>query len=120
MIIAEELEVDIHKINIVQSLADKEKYAKQGIGVNTSIRRGYTTLSTIGATGKTMLIQAAANQWACSPSDCYAELGTVHNKITKDKLSYGDLVEAASVLEVPEKVELKNSADFKILGKSTQ
>ncbi|NQU51042.1 MAG: xanthine dehydrogenase family protein molybdopterin-binding subunit [Bacteroidetes bacterium] len=119
MIIAEELEVDINKINIIQSVADKSKYGNQGIGGSTSIRRGYTTLRTIGATGKAMLIQAAANKWECNVSECYAENGTAFRNNSKDKLSYGELVEAASLLEAPEKVELKNSADFKILGKST-
>lgn len=119
MIIAEELEVDIDKIKIVQSVADKSKYGNQGIGGSTSVRRGYTTLRTIGATGKAMLIQAAANKWQCSISECYAEKGIVLRKNSNDKLPYGDLVVAASILEAPEKVELKNSIDFQILGKST-
>ncbi len=119
MIIAEELEVDINKINIVQSLADKEKYGNQGIGGSTSVRRGYTELRKIGATGKTMLVQAAANQWACSVADCTVENGVVTRSGSNDKLSYGDLVVAASQLEVPKEVELKKSADFKILGKPT-
>ncbi len=118
MIIAEELEVDIHSINIVQSLADKEKYGNQGVGGSTSVRRGYMELRKIGATGKTMLIQAAANKWGCSVSDCSADRGMVSRKDSSDKLSYGELVEAAAKLDVPENVELKNSKDFKILGKS--
>ncbi|NOR74373.1 MAG: molybdopterin-dependent oxidoreductase [Draconibacterium sp.] len=119
MIIAEELEVDISKINIVQSVADKGKYGNQGVGGSTSIRRGYTTLRTVGATGRTLLIQAAANKWECSTAKCYAENGHILNKNTNDKLSYGELVEAASLLEVPEKIDLKKSDDFKILGKPT-
>ena len=119
MIIAEELEVDIEKINIVQSLANKEKYGNQGIGGSTSVRRGYNELRKIGATGKTLLIQAAANKWECSVSDCFAEKGMVFNKNTKKQISYGDLVVAAAELEIPENVELKNPNDFKILGKPT-
>ncbi len=119
MIIAEELEVDITKINIVQSVADKDKYGNQGIGGSTSVRRGYTELRTIGASGKQMLVQAAANRWGCPPSDCSVEKGVVFRKGSKDKLSYGELVMDAAQLEVPTDVELKKSADFKILGKST-
>lgn len=119
MIIAEELEIDINTINIVQSIASKEKYGNQGIGGSTTVRRGFTTLREIGATGKTMLIQAAANQWACQPSECYAKLGNIHRKNSEEKIPYGELVEAASKLEVPSKVQLKNSNDFTILGKST-
>ncbi len=119
MIIAEELEVDIHKINIIQSLADKEKYGNQGIGGSTSVRRGYTELRKIGATGRILLIQAAANQWQCSVSECSASNGSVSRNGSKVKLSYGELVIAASQLEVPKEVELKKSADFKILGKPT-
>ena len=118
MIIAEELEVDINKINIVQAVADETRYGNQGIGGSTSVRRGYNELRTMGATGRSMLIQAAANKWSCSTSSCYAADGFVLRKDTEDKLSYGELVEAASQLEVPKKVELKKSKDFKILGKS--
>ena len=102
MIIAEELEVDINSIKIVQAVADREKYGNQGIGGSTSVRRGYTDLRKVGATGKLLLIQAAANKWECPVSECYAELGSVLRKGTKDKLSYGELVKAAGMLEVPE------------------
>lgn len=119
MIIAEELEVDINKINIVQSIADKEKYGNQGIGGSTSVRRGYTELRKIGATGKQMLVQAAANKWECSISECSVKNGIVLRNGSNDTLSYGELVIAASALKVPKKVELKKSADFTILGKPT-
>ncbi|WP_297086380.1 molybdopterin cofactor-binding domain-containing protein [uncultured Draconibacterium sp.] len=119
MIIAEELEVDINKIKIVQSVADKEKYGNQGIGGSTSVRRGYTELRKIGASGKHMLMQAAANKWGCPIADCWVENGIVLRKNSKEQLAYGDLVLDAAQLEVPENVELKKSADFEILGKPT-
>ena len=93
MIIAEELEVDINAINIVQADADRNKYNRQNIGGSTTVRRGYTELREIGAAGKNMLMQAASRQWNCSISDCYAELGYVYKNNSKDKLSYGDLAE---------------------------
>ncbi|MDB4584767.1 molybdopterin-dependent oxidoreductase [Draconibacterium sp.] len=119
MIIAEELEVDITKIKIIQSVADKDKYGNQGIGGSTSIRRGYNELRNIGATGKSMLVQAAARIWQCSDTSCYVENGVVFRENTDNKLTYGELVVAASQLEVPKKVQLKKSSDFKILGKPT-
>lgn len=118
MIIAEELEVDINSIKIIQADADRVKYKRQNIGGSTTVRRGYTELREIGASGKYMLMQAAAKQWNCSITDCYAELGFVYKNNSNDKLSYGRLVEEASMMQVPENIELKDSKDFKIIGKS--
>lgn len=119
MIIAEELEVDINKINIVQSVADRDKYGNQGIGGSTSVRTGYTSLRKIGATGKAMLVQAAADKWGCSAAECSVENGIVSKKDSDEKLSYGELVETAVRMEVPTDIQLKSSSDFKIIGKST-
>ena len=116
MLVAEELEVDLEKIVIVQSDADK-KYGSQSTGGSTSIRRNWEPLRIAGATARVMLILAAANKWNTVAENCYAENGYVINKSNGKKFSYGDLVEDASKLPVPSEVKLKDYKDFKLIGK---
>lgn len=117
MLVAEELEIDWNKIKIEQADADS-KYGNQSTGGSTSVRTTWKPLRTAGATARVMLITAAAQLWNVSTSDCIAENGFVINKINNKKLSYGELVETASKLPIPQNVELKNPKDFKIIGKS--
>ncbi len=116
MLVAEELEVDWDKIVIEQADADT-KYGSQTTGGSTSIRRSWEPLRVAGATARVMLIGAAATRWNISEDDCYAENGFVINKLNKEKLSYGELVEEASKLAVPTDVKLKDPKDYKIIGK---
>ena len=116
MLVAEELEVDLDKIVIEQADADK-KYGSQTTGGSTSIRRNWEPLRMAGATARVMLITAAANKWNVTIENCEAEKGFVINKLNNEKLSYGDLVEEASKLPVPEGIKLKDPKDFKIIGK---
>lgn len=117
MLIAEELEVDMDDVKIMQAPADEKKYGHQQAGGSFSIRGSWTNMLTLGAAGREMLKQAAANKWQVSLDNVYAEKGFIINKNTKEKLPYGDLVEEASKLTPPENIPLKKKKDFKVLGK---
>jgi len=116
MLIAEELEVEWEKIVIEQADADP-KYGDQTTGGSTSIRTSWDPYRLTGATARVMLITAAASKWNVSADNCFAENGFVINKLNNEKLSYGDLVEEASKLPVPQNVKLKDPKDFKLIGK---
>lgn len=116
MLVAEELEVDWKKIVIEQAEGDK-KYGNQVTGGSTSIRTSWEPLRVAGATAREMLIAAAATKWNVKTSDCKAENGFVINKINKKKFGYGDLVDDASKLPIPQNVKLKDPKDYKIIGK---
>ena len=118
MIIAEELEVDISKINIMRSPADRAKYGDQMVVGSQSIHRNYNLMRRVGASAKEMLITAAAGKWNIPAEKCYAENAMVINRNTGAKLSYGDLVADARKLKAPENPTLKDPKDFKIIGKS--
>lgn len=64
-----------------------------------------------------MLITAAANKWAVSKNDCYAEGGHVIHRTSGNKLHYGQLVIDASKLPTPQNVNLKQRSDYKLIGK---
>jgi len=117
-VIAEELEVNMDQVTIVKSSASR-KYGRQSIGGSRSMRTQFMPMRQLGATTKDLLIRAAAKQWNVSPTACYAENGQVINKSNKATLSYGDLVTTAAELELNKEVQLKDKANFKIIGKET-
>ncbi len=116
MIIAEELEVPWENVNVVQAPLSTKHYTRQVAGGSQSIRHGWDALRQTGATARQMLVNAAAAQWGVNPSECKASQGIITNA-NGDKLGYGDVVKEAAKLEVPENVALKESKDYKIIGK---
>ena len=116
MLIAEELEVDVKNIRVEQA-DGHPKYGDQTTGGSMSIRLTYEPFRVAGATAKVMLISAAAAKWGVNVSQCYAGNGYVINKNNDAKLGYGELVEDAAKLPIPENVPLKDPKDFKLIGK---
>jgi isoquinoline 1-oxidoreductase subunit beta len=119
-IIAEELEVNMDKVNIIFAQGHQSKYGSQVTGGSSTVRESYKRLLQTGATARDMLIEAAAKKWNVNKSECYAEDGHVFHKPSGKKLGYGDLVEEASTLTPPKKVRLKDREDYKIIGKPLQ
>jgi isoquinoline 1-oxidoreductase beta subunit len=122
MLIAEELEVDVDTVSVEHSPADDKLYVNpligwQATGASTAIRGMYVPLRQAGATARAMLVSAAAQRWKVDSSTCRAENGVVIHAPTGRKLGYGALVDAAAKLPVPEKVALKEPAQFKLVGK---
>jgi len=117
-LVAEELEVPLDMIHVVTSSGQKG-IASQSAGGSSSIRGGYNNLRKVGAAAKEMLRTAAAKQWNVPMTECTAGgNATIIHQPTGKSLGYGQLVEAAAMLEVPANPTLKDPKDFKILGKS--
>ena len=115
-ILAEELEVGLNDINVIFGKGDK-KYGNQVTGGSSTIRSNYKKFLKLTATAREMLIAAAATQWKVPHEECYAELGHVIHRNSGKKAHYGELVTAASKLEIPQNVKLKNRSDYKLIGK---
>jgi isoquinoline 1-oxidoreductase beta subunit len=118
MVIAEELEVDWKDVRIVQGDLDPV-YGSQGAGGSTSTPTNYEPFHVLGATARTMLVQAAAQSWGVPASECSAAHGAVVHERTRRKLGYGKLVSAAAKLPVPapKDVVRKDPSTFRLLGK---
>jgi len=116
-LIAEEFEVSLDEVIIKNTNGEKEFGNQQSAGGSSSIRNNYTTFRKIGASAKSVFIQAAANKWNVAINDCYADRAKVYHQPTQRSLSYAELVEAASLLELPKEPTLKDAKDFKIIGK---
>lgn len=117
MVIAEELEVNWKDVVIVQGDLDPA-YGSQSAGGSRSTPTNYEEFHKLGATARTLLIQAAAETWKVPASELIAADSAVHHPPTKRKLGYGQLVAKASKLPVPpaDAVKLKDPKDFKLLG----
>jgi isoquinoline 1-oxidoreductase beta subunit len=63
-------------------------------------------------------VNAAAPQWNVSPAECVTESGFVVDPAGTEKLAYGDLVEAASGLDIPQTGEfrVKAESDYRYMG----
>src|ERR1700712_1329461 len=100
MLLAEELEVDVDKVKLIQAPPDGQRFSDpllggQVTGGSTSVRAAWVPLRTAGATARTMLIGAAAQAWKVDPSTCSAKNGVVTHKASGRSLGYGKLVDAA-------------------------
>lgn len=115
MVVAEELEADWKKVRVLQANLDN-KFERQLTGGSGAVPHSWKLLRNAGATAKTMLVQAAANQWSVPSEECTASMGFVLHAKSGKKLSYGDLADAASKVAVPKDVKLKDRKDFKLIG----
>jgi isoquinoline 1-oxidoreductase beta subunit len=115
MIIAEELDVAWKDVYVRQAPLDTEHYTRQVAGGSQSIRHGWDALRQTGATARQMLVNAAAARWGVDPAECTTSEGVITNG-NGDTLSYGDVVNDAAALEVPEDVKLKSVRNYTIIG----
>jgi isoquinoline 1-oxidoreductase beta subunit len=117
MIIAEELEVEWKNV-VVQQGDLNPVYGGQGAGGSTSTPNNYETFHRLGATARTMLVEAAAQTWGVPATECEAAAGSVRHRNSDRKLQYGELVAKAAALPVPDakSVQLKDPKAYKLLG----
>lgn len=117
MLVAEELGVTMDKITVVFT-SGAGKYGSQLSGGSSSVRTRWKPMRQAGAAAREMLTKAAANRWGVLESDCTSAGGKIINKKTNAALSFGELVDEASQLEVPKEPKLKSPKEFKLIGKS--
>ena len=99
MILADELCVDWKDVR-VEHAGLGPAYGDQGTGGSGSITGMWMPLRQTGAAAREMLVLAAAKRWNVAPETCTAKAGAVWHG--DDKLTYAELVEAASQLPVPQ------------------
>ena len=115
MLVADELDVEWSSVWIVQADADS-RYGNQQTGGSVSMSTYHETVRQAGATARQMLVEAAAQVWDEDPASCTSEAGFVIHPDGVQKLSYGELAEAASKIKKPSRVPLKEADKFKLIG----
>ncbi|KML43236.1 aldehyde dehydrogenase [Burkholderia cepacia] len=121
MLIAEELEVSLESVTLDHAPPDATRFmdpllGAQATGGSTSIRYAWDPMRKAGATARMLLINAAAQQWHVDPTSCHAHAGHVIHAASRRSIGYGQLVNAAAKLPVPQNVPLKDPKDFRIIG----
>jgi isoquinoline 1-oxidoreductase subunit beta len=121
MILAEEAAVDFNSVSVEQAETRPDIYPHMGTGGSGSTQENFMPLRRAGATVRELMITAAAAKWNVPKSECVAKKGTVVHARSSRKATYGELVEAAAKLPLPDpaKVPLKDEKDFEIIGHPT-
>jgi isoquinoline 1-oxidoreductase subunit beta len=120
MIVAEELDVDWNKVQVLQAPLDGKKFERQVTGGSGAIPHSWERLRKAGATARHLLVETAAKRWKVKVDTLTTEKGMVVHKASGRKLSYGDLATEAGKLPVPAEVKLKDPKDFKLIGTSVK
>ncbi len=117
MILAEELDADYSQVVLEHAPPDDKLYGNPIFGIqvtgnSNSIRAFWKPLRVAGAAARAMLVQAAAAQWQVDPASCSAAGGKVMHAASGRVAAYGDLVDAASALAVPNRSAAEGPQGF--------
>ncbi len=117
MVIAEELEVPWKNVRVVQGDLNPA-YGSQSAGGSSSTPNNYNEFHRLGATARTMLVEAASLVWNVPAAECIAANSAVTHTASQRTLSYGALAAKAATLPVPDAktVKLKDPAHYQLLG----
>lgn len=122
-ILADELDADWALVKA--ELSDTSESFKdplfglQFTGGSTSIKHSFQQYRELGARARAMLLSAAAEKWGVAVEDLKTDSGKVVGAAGQTA-SYGELASAAMQQAIPQTVTLKESAQFKMIGKGVE
>jgi isoquinoline 1-oxidoreductase beta subunit len=123
-LVAEELECDWKKVTVEritpgQNLARKRVWGDMSTGGSRGIRGSQEYLRQGGAVARTMLLQAAADQWKVPVGELIVLNGVITHAASKRTTTYGKVAAAAAKLTAPDpkSMKLKNPREWIIAGK---
>ncbi|HBU76865.1 MAG TPA: isoquinoline 1-oxidoreductase [Muricauda sp.] len=116
MIVAEELDIAWKDVIVEQAPLNTDIFTRQLAGGSQSIRQGWESLRMAGATAKQMLKEAAAQAWNVSADEITTKDGVLTHEASGNSAGYGEMASAATSIEVPEEVQLKDNGTFSIIG----
>ena len=122
MIIADELDVVLDQVRVEQAPANPGLYknpvtGNQSYGGSRGVRDHLAMWRKAAAAAREMLMQAAASEWAVPVESVETEPGAVVHRPTGRRLLYGQLVDRAQALPVPQDPKLKTPDKFRYIGK---
>ncbi|MEP6570593.1 MAG: xanthine dehydrogenase family protein molybdopterin-binding subunit [Acidobacteriota bacterium] len=123
MILADELDADwsqvIAELAPAADVYRDPVFGIQMVGGSGSIAHSYQQYRELGAKTRAMLVATAADRWHLSPDQCRTENSVVYGPANKS-IRYSELAKDAARKPVPDKVNLKNPADFRLIGKKVR
>jgi isoquinoline 1-oxidoreductase subunit beta len=121
-LVAEELECDWAKVTTEyptpgQNLARNRVWGNFSTGGSRGIRESQDYVRKGGAIARTMLVQAAADEWKVPAAECTVSQGVITHAGSNRRTSYGKVAASAAKLTAPTEVKLKDPKDWKLVGK---
>ena len=123
-LVAEELECDWNKIATEQVTPQDNRARKNVWGEmitvgSRGIRMSHDAVRRGGAAARTLLLQAAANEWNVPVGELTVDKGVIRHAASNRITSYGKVAAAAAKLPAPDAktLKLKDMRDWKIAGK---
>lgn len=122
-LVAEELDADWKKVRIEYADTNQHVRMKRAWGDMTSvgsrtIRQSQDYLRKAGASARSMLVAAAADEWKVPAGEIAVSNGVISHAASKRRTTFGKVATAAAKLEAPKEVVLKDTNTWKIAGKS--
>ncbi|MDI9331919.1 MAG: molybdopterin-dependent oxidoreductase [Alphaproteobacteria bacterium] len=124
-LVAEELECDWKYVTTEyptpgENLRRKRVWGSYSTGGSRGIRESQEYVRQGGAAARTMLLQAAAQQWGVPAGELTVSQGVIRHSSSRRQTTYGQVAQAAAQLSVPTTVELKKPGEWKIIGQSVR
>src|SRR5262245_19396414 len=121
MLVAEELECDWGKVASKYALPSENLrrnrvWGDMSTNASRSVSASQEMLRTAGATARELLIAAAAQRWEVPASECSAAKSVITHRATGRSTTFGAVAEAASGLQPPAAVRLKEPKDWTLIG----
>ena len=121
-LVAEELECDWAKVSTEyptpgQNLARNRVWKDFHTGGSRGIRESHDYVRSGGAAARMMLVQAAAQEWGVTATDCTVSKGVIRHRPSGRSTSYGKVAAAAAKLSPPTEVPLKDPKTWTVVGK---
>jgi isoquinoline 1-oxidoreductase subunit beta len=125
MIVADELDAEWDRVRIEAAPTDPKVYGnpvtgQQAYGGSRGVRDHLEPLRKAGAAARLMLRQAAAQEWGVPLDEVTTEPGAVVHVPSGRRLPYGQLVDKAQALPVPQNPPLKTKDQFRYIGKDVR
>jgi isoquinoline 1-oxidoreductase beta subunit len=121
-LVAEELEADRDQLLVEGASGNPKLYGNlawggiaQGTGGSSAMFSSFDRYRKAGALARTMLVNAAAQQWNVPASEIKVEKGVLSHASGK-QANFGELADTAAKGEVPAEVALKPKQQWKLIG----
>ncbi|MFK7914871.1 MAG: molybdopterin cofactor-binding domain-containing protein [Pseudomonadales bacterium] len=120
-LVAEELECDWSKVTWEypspgENLARDRVWGSYATGGSRGIRGSHQYVREGGAMARTLLIEAAANEWQVPASECSAANSIITHNNSDKSTTFGAVASAAAKLTPPDSVAIKDPKDWKLIG----